>query len=71
MHQTYRLLLYITVSDNLALIDTLFCDDRDELLAQAMGRTSNNPEYKAVLLSYSLTGAEIVNGETAHGPTNT
>lgn len=63
MHQLYKLLLYVPIADNLALVDTLFCEDKDELLGEAMGRKANNPDYRAVLLSYSLTGAEIVDVE--------
>lgn len=60
MKQTHRLLLYMPIEDNLALIDTLFGDDKDELLGIAQARMANNPDYKAVMLSYDLSSAEIV-----------
>jgi DNA-binding transcriptional MocR family regulator len=60
---TFKLLLYVPIQDNLALVDTLVCEDKDELVNQAIERKGNNPSYTAVLLTYELSGAEIVEVE--------
>jgi hypothetical protein len=56
----HKLLLYVPIQDNLALVDTLLSDDKDELSKVAKDRKENNSSYAAVLLTYELTGAEIV-----------
>lgn len=58
--QLHKLLLYVPIQDNLALVDTLLNDNKEELLLEAAGRRRQNPDYKAVLLTYELTGAQII-----------
>jgi hypothetical protein len=57
---TYKLLLYLLIDSNLNLVDIIFSDDKEELVSLALERKSNNPEYIAIISSYSLIDTEIL-----------
>lgn len=63
MSTTFRVLLYLRIDSNLYLVDTIYGDDKDELLSTVRDRKLGNSEYIAVLLSYQLVSANIVNVE--------